>query len=75
MRRWGGIGNMGHSGLISRTTVRKRNIDKHRENGICTKCSSKVSYGHSMCEKHLKDSRDRYKNNSSNVHIAKEDSK
>ncbi len=45
---------MGHQGFASRTPTRKRNQDKHREEGKCLLCSRKVKKGRTRCEYHLK---------------------
>jgi len=44
---------MGHVGYISSTKVRRRNKDRHTEQGLCRMCSRKTNEGRLHCEYHL----------------------
>lgn len=41
------------TGLFSANECRKRNQQKHRDNGLCVDCSKKVQDGRKYCKYHL----------------------
>lgn len=44
---------MKYKGLFSRNLGRKRNMIKHKENGLCTRCSREIVEDRVLCKYHL----------------------
>jgi hypothetical protein len=49
---------MAHQGFVSRTVTRRRNIQKHKEKGLCVCCSKKTTEGRMKCEQCLERDRE-----------------